>query len=91
MARASYLNICDSETYSQACTFVLVKREEAKIIAWENLQKAKTEAAIRKLEIKLKKKSSSSMDRIMKKLRLAKRKAQEMRTSILDNKSQQIV
>ena len=27
------------------------KREEAKIIAWENLQKAKAEAAIRKLEV----------------------------------------
>ncbi|KAK9100700.1 hypothetical protein Scep_024130 [Stephania cephalantha] len=28
-----------------------VKREEAKIIAWENLQKAKAEATIRKLEL----------------------------------------
>jgi len=27
------------------------KREEAKINAWENLQKAKAEAAIRKLEV----------------------------------------
>lgn len=27
------------------------QREEAKIIAWENLQKAKAEAAIRKLEV----------------------------------------
>ena len=27
------------------------KREEAKITAWENLQKAKAEAAIRKLEV----------------------------------------
>ncbi|KAK9112766.1 hypothetical protein Scep_020285 [Stephania cephalantha] len=68
-----------------------VKREEAKIIAWENLQKAKAEAAIRKLEMKLEKKRSSSMDRIMKKLRLAQRKAQEMRTSISANQSQQIV
>ncbi|KAI4982340.1 hypothetical protein ZWY2020_022832 [Hordeum vulgare] len=32
------------------------KREEAKITAWENLQKAKAEAAIRKLEMKLEKK-----------------------------------
>jgi hypothetical protein len=28
-----------------------LKREEAKISAWENLQKAKAEAAIRKLEV----------------------------------------
>jgi hypothetical protein len=28
-----------------------LQREEAKIAAWENLQKAKAEAAIRKLEV----------------------------------------
>lgn len=28
-----------------------MKREEAKITAWENLQKAKAEAAMRKLEV----------------------------------------
>lgn len=28
-----------------------IRREEAKITAWENLQKAKAEAAIRKLEV----------------------------------------
>ncbi|KAK9109213.1 hypothetical protein Sjap_017273 [Stephania japonica] len=68
-----------------------ISREEAKITAWENLQKAKAEAAVRKLEMKLEKKRSSSMDRIMKKLRSAQRKAQEMRTSISANQSQQIV
>ncbi|KAK4773012.1 hypothetical protein SAY87_028031 [Trapa incisa] len=57
-------------------------REEAKITAWENLQKAKAEAAIRKLEMKLEKKRSSSMDRILNKLRRAELKAQEMRSSI---------
>jgi hypothetical protein len=31
--------------------FCRVKREEAKITAWENLQKAKAEAEIRKLEV----------------------------------------
>ena len=34
----------------QNVTFRL-QREEAKITAWENLQKAKAEAAIRKLEV----------------------------------------
>ncbi|XP_076939967.1 uncharacterized protein LOC143608965 [Bidens hawaiensis] len=60
-----------------------VKREEAKITAWENLQKAKAEAAIWKLEMKLEKKRSSSMDKIMNKLRSNQKKAQEMRGSVL--------
>ncbi|KAK4342529.1 hypothetical protein RND71_038345 [Anisodus tanguticus] len=60
-----------------------IRREEAKINAWENLQKAKAEAAVRKLEMKLEKKRSSSMDKIMKKLRSAQRKAKEMRNSML--------
>jgi len=33
------------------CNMSRAKREEAKINAWENLQKAKAEAAIRKLEV----------------------------------------
>ncbi|KAL7085216.1 hypothetical protein ACP275_14G268300 [Erythranthe tilingii] len=57
-----------------------IEREESKITAWENLQKAKAEAAIRKLEMKLEKKRSSSMDKIMNKLRYAQKKAQEMRS-----------
>ncbi|XP_027345606.1 uncharacterized protein LOC113857683 [Abrus precatorius] len=56
-----------------------LQREEAKIIAWENLQKAKAEAAIRKLEMKLEKKRSSSMDKILNKLRRAQLKAENMR------------
>ncbi|KAE8659113.1 hypothetical protein F3Y22_tig00116964pilonHSYRG00107 [Hibiscus syriacus] len=79
-----------------------IKREEAKITAWENLQKAKAEAAIRKLEVsfllntsasitemKLEKKRSSSMDKIMNKLRSAQKRAQEMRSSMLTNQAQQ--
>ncbi|GMI91153.1 hypothetical protein like AT1G45207 [Hibiscus trionum] len=66
-----------------------IKREEAKITAWENLQKAKAEAAIRKLEMKLEKKRSSSMDKIMNKLRSAQKKAQEMRSSMLGNQAHQ--
>ncbi|KAL6846262.1 hypothetical protein ACP4OV_023710 [Aristida adscensionis] len=54
-------------------------REDAKITAWENLQKAKAEAAIQKLVIKLEKKRSSSLDKILSTLRSAQRKAQVMR------------
>ncbi|XP_022775952.1 uncharacterized protein LOC111317705 isoform X2 [Durio zibethinus] len=67
-----------------------IKREEAKITAWENLQKAKAEAAIRKLEMKLEKKRSSSMDKIMNKLRSAQKRAQEMRNSMLANQAHQV-
>ncbi|KAF8405013.1 hypothetical protein HHK36_009909 [Tetracentron sinense] len=65
-------------------------REEANISAWENLQKAKSEAAIRKLEMKLEKKRSSSMDKIMNKLRSAQRKAQEMRSSVPSSQAHQV-
>ncbi|KDP31937.1 hypothetical protein JCGZ_12398 [Jatropha curcas] len=62
--------------------FSKLQREEAKIIAWENLQKAKAEAAIRKLEMKLEKKRSLSMDKILNKLRKAQIRAQEMRNTV---------
>ncbi|PPR88413.1 hypothetical protein GOBAR_AA32270 [Gossypium barbadense] len=67
-----------------------MKREEAKITAWENLQKAKAEAAIRKLEMKLEKKRSSSMDKIMNKLRSAQKRAQDMRSLMLANQAHQL-
>uniref|UniRef100_A0A1J3K0H2 Remorin C-terminal domain-containing protein n=1 Tax=Noccaea caerulescens TaxID=107243 RepID=A0A1J3K0H2_NOCCA len=62
------------------------KTEEARIISWENLQKAKAEAKIRKLEMKLEKKRSSSMEKIMRKVKSAEKKADEMRKSVLDNR-----
>ncbi|KAL1309594.1 hypothetical protein HN51_052287 [Arachis hypogaea] len=60
------------------------EREEAKINAWENLQKAKAETAIRKLEMKLEKKRAYSIDKIMNKLKLAQKKAEEMRSSVIN-------
>lgn len=56
-----------------------LQKEEARISAWENLQNAKAEASIRKLEMKLEKKKSASMEKIMKKLTIAQMKAHEMR------------
>lgn len=56
-------------------------KEEDRIIAWENLQKAKAEAAIQKLEMKLEKRRLSSMEKIIEKLRRAEIKAQKMRSS----------
>ncbi|KAD4888657.1 hypothetical protein E3N88_20730 [Mikania micrantha] len=77
----------DWEVSEMTTSFSKVKREEAKITAWENLQKAKAEAAIRKLEMKLEKKRSSSMDKIMNKLRSAQKKAQKMRGSVLSDQT----
>ncbi|KAL8140187.1 hypothetical protein V2J09_006208 [Rumex salicifolius] len=59
------------------------RRDEAKIIAWEKLQKEKAEAAIRKLEMKLEKKRSRTVDKIMTKMKSAESKAQEMRSQVL--------
>ncbi|KAI4314969.1 hypothetical protein L6164_027823 [Bauhinia variegata] len=84
-------DLSESSAEAQASSLDLVvstihvsklQREEAKISAWENLQKAKTEAAVRKLEMKLEKKRSSSMDKIIRKLRRAQMKAEKMRGSI---------
>ncbi|XP_051117133.1 uncharacterized protein LOC127241908 [Andrographis paniculata] len=63
-----------------------MRREEAKIAAWENLQKAKAEAAIRELEMRLEKKRSASMDKIMRKLRASQMKAESMRNSLSENR-----
>lgn len=59
-------------------------KEEAKITAWENLQKAKAEASLQKLEMKLEKKRSTSMEKILNRLKSAQRKAQDMRSSVVD-------
>ncbi|KAG8049978.1 hypothetical protein GUJ93_ZPchr0009g2472 [Zizania palustris] len=53
-----------------------IEREEAKITAWENHQKAKAEAAIQKLVVKIEKKRSSSLDKIWNTLRSAQRRSQ---------------
>ncbi|KAK9163340.1 hypothetical protein Syun_004242 [Stephania yunnanensis] len=66
------------------------KREDAKITAWENLQKAKAEASARRLEMKLEKKRAASMDKITKKLKLAQRRAQDMRSSISARQADQV-
>ncbi|KAI7746918.1 hypothetical protein M8C21_020647 [Ambrosia artemisiifolia] len=59
-----------------------LQKEEARITAWENLQNAKAEASIRKLEMKLEKKKAASMDKILKKHRAAQMKAQELRRNM---------
>lgn len=88
-------NAADAQSSSwdiseEVSDFSKLQREEAKITAWENLQKARAEAAIRKIEMKLEKKRSSSMDKIMNKLRISQMKAEEMRSSMSTRQDQQV-
>lgn len=62
--------------------FSKLEKEVSRINAWENLQKAKAEAALQKLEMKLEKKRSSAMEKIIEKLRRAEIKAEKMRSSL---------
>ncbi|CAI0430051.1 unnamed protein product [Linum tenue] len=83
-------NSCSWDITEAVSDFSKVQREEAKITAWENLQKAKAEAEMRKLEMKLERKRSSSMDKILTKLTTAQLKAQQMRSSMPSVQEQQI-
>uniref|UniRef100_A0A7N0TDY6 Remorin C-terminal domain-containing protein n=1 Tax=Kalanchoe fedtschenkoi TaxID=63787 RepID=A0A7N0TDY6_KALFE len=57
------------------------------VTAWQNLQKAKTEAAVRKLEMKLERKRSESMDKIIKKFKKAEKQSQKMRRLLAEEKA----
>ncbi|KAM0826950.1 hypothetical protein ACQ4PT_068515 [Festuca glaucescens] len=67
-----------------------IDAEEAKMTAWESMQKAKAEAAIQKLVIKLEKKRSYSLERIFNTLRSAHRKTQVVRSTTTGKHDQQI-
>ncbi|PWA71211.1 hypothetical protein CTI12_AA280890 [Artemisia annua] len=64
-------------TYSFFASYSKAKREEAKITTWENLHIGKAEASIQKVEMKVEKKRSSSMDKIINKVRSTQKKAQD--------------
>ncbi|KAL5099268.1 hypothetical protein RYX36_003595 [Vicia faba] len=85
--KVSGLDIAESSLDTSISKF---ERDEAKIAAWESLQKAKAEAAIQKLEMKLEKKKSSSMDKILNKLRRAQMKAEKMRSLTPDQQEQHV-
>ncbi|KAL5223264.1 hypothetical protein ABZP36_027977 [Zizania latifolia] len=67
-----------------------IEGEEAKMIAWENMQKAKAEAAIQKLVMKLQKKRSYSLERIFNTLRSSHRKTHVIRSTTTTNLDQHI-
>ncbi|OMO70540.1 hypothetical protein CCACVL1_18831 [Corchorus capsularis] len=57
------------------------QREEAKIQAWVNLQNAKAEAQSRKLEVKIQKMRSNLEEKLMKRMAVVHRKAEEWRVT----------
>ncbi|KAK7349344.1 hypothetical protein VNO77_06645 [Canavalia gladiata] len=57
------------------------QREEAKIQAWVNLQSAKAEARSRKLEVKIQKMRSNLEEKLMKRMSVVHRKAEEWRAA----------
>ncbi|KAL4568717.1 hypothetical protein LXL04_024332 [Taraxacum kok-saghyz] len=79
------LSLTWNNTTEGAMKLSKLQKEEARITAWENLQNAKAEASIRKLEMKLEKKKSASMDKILNKHRGAQMKAQEMRRKMSES------
>ncbi|GLT46187.1 hypothetical protein SLA2020_199610 [Shorea laevis] len=66
------------------------QREEAKIQAWVNLQSAKAEAQSRKLEMKIQKMRSNFEEKLMKRMAIVHRKAEEWRATALQQHAEQI-
>ncbi|KAL5583367.1 hypothetical protein UlMin_015809 [Ulmus minor] len=67
------------------------QREEAKIQAWLNLQNAKAEAQSRKLEVKIQKMRSNLEEKLMKRMAVVHRKAEEWRATAREQHSEQIL
>ncbi|XP_031274210.1 uncharacterized protein LOC116132681 isoform X3 [Pistacia vera] len=66
------------------------QREEAKIQAWVNLQSAKAEAQSKKLEVKIQKMRSNLEEKLMKRMAIVHRKAEEWRAAAQQQHTQQI-
>ncbi|XP_076883959.1 uncharacterized protein LOC143532947 [Bidens hawaiensis] len=69
----------EEKEMSEPCVRYQIK--EAKIQAWVNLQKAKAEAESRKLEVKIQKMKSKHEEKLMKKMTIVRRKAEELRAA----------
>ncbi|KAG8656561.1 uncharacterized protein LOC110613352 [Manihot esculenta] len=64
--------------------------EEAKIQAWLNLQTAKAEAQTRKLEVKIQKMRSNLEEKLMKRMAIVHRKAEEWRATASQQHTEQM-
>ncbi|KAH7423446.1 hypothetical protein KP509_12G056000 [Ceratopteris richardii] len=65
-------------------------REEARIDAWENHQKAKAEAELKKLEMKLERLRAQATEKIMNKMAAAHLRAEEMRATARAHQAEQL-
>ncbi|KAH9713877.1 Remorin C domain-containing protein [Citrus sinensis] len=66
------------------------QREEAKIQAWVNLQSAKAEAQSKKLEVKIQKMRSNLEEKLMKRMVVVHRRAEEWRAAARQQHAEQI-
>ncbi|KAK9281182.1 hypothetical protein L1049_004077 [Liquidambar formosana] len=80
----------EEEEKTKCCLSYRYQREEAKIQAWVNLQSAKAEAQSRKLEVKIQKMRSNLEEKLMKRMALVHRKAEEWRATAQLQHSEQI-
>ncbi|KAI3803307.1 hypothetical protein L1987_31457 [Smallanthus sonchifolius] len=78
----------EEQELSEPCLRYQIK--EAKIQAWVNLQKAKAEAESRKLEVKIQKMRSKHEEKLMKKMTIVRRKAEELRAAAQVDHSQMV-
>ncbi|KAG9459774.1 hypothetical protein H6P81_004282 [Aristolochia fimbriata] len=81
-------SLWEEEERSKSC--IRYQREEAKIQAWVNLQTAKAEAQSRKLEVKIQKMRANLEEKLMKRMAVVHRKAEEWRVAGQLQHSQQI-
>ncbi|XP_078432872.1 remorin family protein [Wolffia australiana] len=79
------------EDDAKAKICVRYQREEAKIQAWVNLQNAKAEAESRKLEVKIQKMRSRVEEKLMRKMAVVSRKAEEWRAAAQQQHAQDMV
>ncbi|XP_077239945.1 remorin family protein [Tasmannia lanceolata] len=84
----SRASVWEDEEKGKSC--FRYQREEAKIQAWVNLQSAKAEAQSRKLEVKIEKMRSNLEEKLMRRMAIVHRRAEEWRTSAHLQHSQQI-
>ncbi|KAH9626219.1 hypothetical protein KSS87_000098 [Heliosperma pusillum] len=80
--------VWEEEEKTKSC--LRYRREEAKIQAWINLQTAKAEAQSKKLEVKIQKMRSNLEEKLMKRMAIVQRKAEEWRGAAQVEHSEQI-
>ncbi|KAK7338202.1 hypothetical protein VNO77_18804 [Canavalia gladiata] len=78
----------EEEEKTKSC--LRYQREEAKIQAWVDLQNAKVEAQIRKLEVKIQKMRSNLEGKLMKRMAVVHRKAEDWRAAARQQHLEQI-